>query len=62
MSLNGLGLLVFNTTFNNVSLRYVVVSVIGVPVEYLWPVASQDKLYHIMLYWVYLASIGLDWI
>jgi len=51
----GLGIMVFNATFNNISVIFVAVSVIGgrnrVPGKTtdLWPI--NDKLYHIV-YWI----------
>jgi hypothetical protein len=50
--------MVFNATFNNISViswqSVLLVEETGVPGENHQPVASTDKLYHIMLYRVYL--------
>ena len=51
--------MVLNATFNNISViswrSVLLVEETGVSWENHWPVASDDKLYHIMLYWVHLA-------
>jgi hypothetical protein len=58
--------MVFNTTFNNISvilwLSVLLVEETGVPGENNQPIRTTDKLYHIMLYQVYLIWAGFIYI